>query len=272
MSLSLLIPSAVLIFSIASAAPLSTPALTPDLSPIYSPLTPPDLTTRAACAPGGVFDLSPWTLQLPTGSAGKVDSISPSKLTGCNGWQSNDYFYMDGDALVTKVPGSSTSSGCVTTANSQHCRTELRESSPSKSWNPASKTNSLKVTLAVKKPDDSKYGTVIGQVKVDDDVSKKPLAELFYAQDGAIRIGVSQIPDVSSLKMSDAGHVAVGKKFSYELKYQGCKLSIKIDGGNEKVMSTGSIDCPKSYFKAGNYNQGDSPSEVRFYSIGVQHG
>jgi hypothetical protein len=263
MSLSLIVPSALLLLSVASAAPLTTPVLTPENPLLFS--------TRAACAPGGLFDLSIFTLQLPTGSAGKVDSISSSKLSGCNGWQSKEYFYAEGNALITKVPGSSASSGCFTTPNSKHCRTELRESSP-RSWDPKSSTNSLNVQVAVTKPDDGKYGTVVGQVKIDDDVSKKPLAELFYAQDGTIRIGVSQIPDEPSLKMTEVGHVAVGQKFAYTLKFDKCKLIVKIGSGAEQVMGTGKVGCPKSYFKVGNYNQGDSPSEVRFYKIDVHHG
>jgi hypothetical protein len=177
---------------------------------------------------------------------------------------------MQDGALVTKVPGSTSTSDCVTTANSTHCRTELRESSP-KFWNPNGKTNSLKVQLAVKKPDDGKYGTVIGQVKIDESTSSKPLAELFYAQDGTLRMGVSQVPDVSSLKMTEVGHVTVGTKFDYVLKYEACKLSVKIGSASEQVLSTGNVGCPNSYFKVGNYNQGDSASEVWLYKIGVQH-
>lgn len=271
MSLSLIIPSALLLVTITSAAPLSSPGLTPDVSPILSPDSPLTLSSRGStCAPGGLLDLTNWSLQLPTGSAGNVDSISGSQLSGCNGWQSDKYFYVDGSAVVMKVPGSKSSSGCVTTPNSQHCRTELREQNP-ESWDPKSKTNKLTAQLQVTKPDDSKYGTVIGQVKIDGSISTKPLAELFYAQDGTLRIGVSQIPDVSSLKMTEVGHVPVGDKFSYELKYQECKFSVKIGEGKEQVMSTGEVDCPKSYFKAGNYNQGDSMSEVRFYGVEVKH-
>lgn len=131
--------------------------------------------------------------------------------------------------------------------------------------------NSLKVQLAVVKPDDSKFGIVIGQIKIDADVSKKPLAELFYSNDGTIRFGVSQIPDVSSLKMHEVGNVAVGVEFEYELKYQGGKLSVKIGDDEQRFVSTGKIDSPMSYLKAGNYNQGDSPSEMRFYKIDVRH-
>ncbi|KAH8725529.1 alginate lyase 2 [Phaeosphaeriaceae sp. PMI808] len=259
MTLSHIIPSALFLLAATSAAPLTTPALN------NSPL----IAGRASsCAPGGLFDLSIFTLQLPTGSNGKVDSISSSKLSGCNGWQSKDYFYADDGVLVTKVPSRS---NCVTTTNSKHCRTELRESNPN-SWDPKRSVNSLKVKLAVPKPDDSKYGTVVGQIKIDDSVSKKPLAELFYAKDGTLTIGVSQIFDVSSLKMTEVGHVDVGKAFEYELKYQGGKLSVTIQNGKEQVLGTGNLNSPKSYFKVGNYNQGESPSEVRFYKINVNHG
>jgi hypothetical protein len=153
MSLSLIIPSAFFLFTITSAAPLSTPALTPDLSPMYSPASPQIHSIRASnpsCAPGGLFDLSIFTLQLPTGSSGKVDSISPSTLSGCNGWQNKDYFYAESGALITKVPGSSSSSGCFTTENSKHCRTELRESNSS-SWDPKGSINRLNVQLAVQR-------------------------------------------------------------------------------------------------------------------------
>jgi hypothetical protein len=269
MSLSLIIPTALFLLSITSAVPLTTPALTPDISPFPSPESPPELFTRApdTCAPGGLFDLSIFTLQLPTGNAGNIDSISSTKLSGCDGWRSKDYFYVEDDALVMKVPGS----GCVTTQNSQHCRTELRESAP-RSWDPEAQINSMKVELAVVKADNSKYGTVIGQVKIDGDVSTKPLAEVFYARDGTIRIGVSQVPNVSSLKMSEVGSIAVGTRFVYEMKYQSGRLSIKIGGGREQVLDTGKVRSPKSYFKVGNYNQGDSASEVRFYRIDVRHG
>ena len=122
------------------------------------------------------------------------------------------------------------------------------------------------------KPDGSKFGTVVGQVKVEDSIAKKPVAELFYNRAGTLTIGVSQIPDVSSLKMTEVGQVEVGKTFEYELRYEEGKLSVRIDDGEKQVMSTGRLDRPKSYFKVGNYNQGDDPSEVMFSDIQVKHG
>ena len=232
----------------------------------------PSLYTRGgnpSCAPGGNFNLGSFNLQLPTGRSGKVDQVTSSKLSGCDGWSSPEYFYTSpSGALIMKVPSRS---ACVTTLNSKHCRTELRESSP-KSWDPNKSVNLLKATLSVPKPDGSKFGTVVGQVKVDDSISKKPVAELFYNRAGTLTIGVSQIPDVSSLKMTEVGQVEVGKTFEYELRYEEGKLSVRIDDGEKQVMSTGRLDSPKSYFKVGNYNQGDDPSEVMFSDIQVKHG
>ena len=224
-----------------------------------------------SCAPGGNFNLSKFNLQLPTGENHKPDQISGSDLAGCTGY-TNDVFYTDSSSgtLVMKVCGSSSSCGCVTTKNSKHCRTELREKSPN-SWSPSSPINRLSASLAVVKADDSKHGTVVGQIHVDDSVSKKPVCELFVNQQGEVTMGVEQVPDESSLEYTKVGEVTIGERFSYEIRYEGGKLSVSIDGGERKELGTGGLQGPKSYFKAGNYNQGDSPSEVHFYSIDIRH-
>jgi hypothetical protein len=201
-----------------------------------------------------------------------MDSVAGKKLAGCGGWKDTDHFFSsktDG-SLVMKVCGSSDSCGCVTSPNSKHCRTELREASPI-SWSPKSATNRLSVKLTVPKADDSKYGTVIGQIHVDDKISTKPICELFINKAGELTLGVEQIPDTSSLKMNKVGSVAVGSTFTYEIRYEKSKLSVGINGGEFKTFSTGSIKAPNSYFKVGNYNQGKTPSEVHFFSIDVKH-
>ncbi|KAG4027418.1 hypothetical protein MFRU_030g00540 [Monilinia fructicola] len=226
---------------------------------------------KPTCAPGGNIALSKWTLQLPTGSQGHPDSIAGSKLAGCNGYTQKDYFFTspaDG-AVVMKVPGG-VSTGCVTTANSKHCRTELREASPS-SWSPSAATNKLSATLQVLAADDSAHGTVIGQIHIDDSVSSKPVCELFYNSKGVISMGVEQTREGGDEIVTEVGSVAVGSKFSYVIAYEGGKLSVSINGGTAKVLNTYELKNPKSYFKAGNYNQGNSKSEVHFFAIDVQH-
>ena len=223
-----------------------------------------------SCAPGGNFDLSPWQLQLPIGSAGDPTTISSSSLEGCSGYENYSYFFTEsGDgALVMKVPGSPASSGCVTTANSQHCRTELRESN---SWSPNNAVNRLSVSLAVEVPDNSEYGTVIGQVHIDDSVSTKPVCELYYSTAGELTMGVEQTRSGGDEVMTKIGNVPVGTTFSYEIIYESNVLSVSINGGSAKTLSTYSLDAPLSYFKAGNYNQGSDASDVHFYSISISH-
>jgi hypothetical protein len=67
------------------------------------------------------------------------------------------------------------------------------------------------------------------------------------------------------------GSVPVGQTFSYVITYQKNILSVSINGGAAKTLSTYSLDAPKSYFKVGNYNQGNSASDVHFLAISVAH-
>jgi hypothetical protein len=227
-----------------------------------------------SCAPGGNFDLSKWSLQLPIGSTGSPTTIPSSQLEGCQGYQDpgHHYFFTEsGDgAAVFKVPGSPASTGCVTTPNSQHCRTELRETNPS-SWSPNSGTNQLSVTLLATQVDDSDHGTVIGQVHIDDSISSKPVCELYYNSDGNLTMGVEQTRSGGNEKFTQVGNIPVGQKFSYVLSYQNNVLSISINGGSATVLSTYQLNAPNSYFKVGNYNQGDSPSDIHFFAISTQH-
>ncbi|ETI27026.1 hypothetical protein G647_10125 [Cladophialophora carrionii CBS 160.54] len=232
-----------------------------------------------SCAPGGNFNLKPWMLQLPIGSTGNPTTISSSQLQGCSGYQDNGHHYFfteSGDgALVMKVPGSPASSGCVTTAHSTHCRTELREANPSTggaaSWQPSSSRNRLAVTLAVTVPDNSGHGTVIGQIHIDDSVSVKPVCELYYNKAGNVVMGVEQTTDGGNSIFTSIGNIPVGQTFSYEIRYESNVLSVSLNGGAPRELDTYELNSPPSYFKVGNYNQGDSPSDVHFFSIDVQH-
>lgn len=222
------------------------------------------------CAPGGNFDLSPWRLQLPTGSTGKPTTIFSSQLAGCDGYEDYSTFFTEsGDgALVMKVCGSPSSCGCVTTPNSKHCRTELRENN---SWSPNASTNRLRATLSVPQPDDSQYGTVIGQIHIDDSISSKPVCELYYSTAGDLHMGVEQTRSGGNEVFTKVGNVGIGKQFSYEIRYESGKLSVGINGGSQQGLSTYSLDAPESYFKAGNYNQGSDASDVHYLAIEVEH-
>ncbi|KAG9231359.1 family 7 polysaccharide lyase [Amylocarpus encephaloides] len=233
-----------------------------------------NLTTAAptaSCTSGSALDLSKWKLQLPIGSPGSPTTITSSQL--CSGYQdpAKAYFFTEsGGALVMKVPGSPSDTGCVTTKNSKHCRTELRESNPN-SWDPKAATNKLSATLTVVTADDSKYGTVVGQIHIDDSISSKPVCELYYSKSGKLTMGVEKTRAGGSSVYTEVGNVPVGTKFSYAITYQGGKLGVSINGGAVKGLSQNELDNPNSYFKAGNYNQGNSPSVVKFFEIKTQH-
>jgi hypothetical protein len=173
-----------------------------------------------------------------------------------------------------KVPGD-TSTGCVTTPNSAYCGTEFREVNPSDgspvSWSPNASTNRLNAMLVVSQLDNSSRGTVIGQVHMDDRVLSKPVCELYYNSNGVLSMGMEQTRSGGNEKYTQVDTVPVGTEFTYEIRYEGNVLTVSINGGNAQTLDTYSLDAPASYFKAGNYNQGSSPSNVHFFSLSVEH-
>ncbi|KAF2111870.1 alginate lyase-domain-containing protein [Lophiotrema nucula] len=239
------------------------------LTVLRAVLAPTAYALNAGCSPGGNFDLSHWELQLPIGSPGSPETISSGSLEGCGGWSNSDYFYTGSDgSLVMKVPGD-TSTGCVTTPSSTHCRTELHEINPG-TWDPTSGVNRLAATLAVIAAGGS---TCIGQVHIVESAgSTKPVAELFYADSGDIEMGVEQTRAGGNEIRTTIGNIPLGTRFSYEIRYENGVLQVSLNGGALQTLSTYQLGNPPSYFKAGNYLQGSNPSEVHFYDISVVHG
>ena len=238
-----------LLFAIALLTPIALLALNPNVPP------------------GSNFNMTYWELQLPIGSTGNPTTISSSQLQ--NGYENFSYFFTEsGDgAMVMKDPGVN----CVTTPNSSHCRTELREVNPSNgqatSWDPNAATNRLKATLIVTNAGDE---TVIGQIHIDDSISTKPVCELYYNSSGNINIGVEQTRAGGNQIRTYLGNVPVGTKFSYEIEYYNNQLKVAING-NFTTLSTYELDAPRSYFKAGTYGQHPTASDVHFFALTIQH-
>jgi len=238
-----------IVLALAAVTPLAVKALDPSVPP------------------GTNFNLSYWQLQLPIGSTGNPTTISNSELE--NGYENYSYFFTEsGDgAMVMKDPGVN----CVTTPNSKHCRTELREVDPStgnaSSWSPNAATNRLKATLAVMAAGGE---TVIGQIHIDDSISTKPVCELYYHDNGDIYIGVEQTRSGGDEILTYLGNVPEGTKFSYEIEYYNNLLKVAING-SFTTLNTYSLDAPNSYFKAGTYGQNAEASDVHFFSLTIQH-
>ncbi|KAI1169785.1 family 7 polysaccharide lyase [Nemania sp. FL0916] len=226
-----------------------------------------------SCSPGGNFDLSTWNLQLPTGSAGSVDTIRASDLEGCDGY-SGPNFYTDpsNSAIILIAPGNPSETGCATTSGSEHCRTELREvvasSGANAAWSPAG-TNVLSVSMTVVKADDGSHGTAIGQVFAS--AASKPILEMYYSQAGKIVVGVKPNADGNQI-VTQVGSVPLGTAFKYVLEYSNNALSVTING-NKTALSTYDWGSPAAYFKAGNYNQAktDVTSEVHISALSITH-
>jgi len=211
--------------------------------------------------PGGPISLSNWDLQLPTGSPGKPTTIPSSQLVA--GYTSQ-FFTHNADGSITMVdPGT----GCVTTANSTHCRTELRESSPA-TWQ-GTGTNTLSATLRV----DKDNSPVIGQIHQD--VSVKPLLELYYDfhGQGSIVTGVQKTVNAPGQTFTTiAPDPAVGSTFSYVISYSNNKLTLSWNGGAPQDITSGVVGQVGGYFKAGNYGQATNSGSVTFSAISITHG
>jgi len=230
----------------------------------------------AASSGGDVsgFEWDKWTLQLPISATKGGSPMSASSSEFANGqskpaWK--EYYFMKENALVMKVPEKSK---CATTTNSQHCRTEFREKA---SFDPKAKLNRLHGTL--QGVNLGSKSVCIGQIHIDDKISKKPVAELYYSSGGQLSFGVSKNKDGGQGTAKPLTKVPVGTKFSYTIGYEagaGGKdvLYVVINGKRFPDGTAGfpnEIGGPSSYFKAGNYNQGDTPSEVHFFGVKTEH-
>ncbi|EGX96057.1 Alginate lyase 2 [Cordyceps militaris CM01] len=216
-----------------------------------------------SCAPGGNFDLSHWSLQEPVGDS-SPRQIPSSQLQHCDGYHDAYFFTAADGSMAMKVPSRDQ---CVTTPNSQHCRSELREQSPA-TWDPKAATNRLFAEVQAIRNDGE---VCVGQIHIYDAISHKPVAELYLNAKGELNLGVQQCRTCSQ-KRSPVTKLGSGKeRFTYEIRYEKGKLSVAINGGGFKEFTTYDLDSPKSYFKAGNYNQGTGPTEVHFYQLKVSH-
>jgi hypothetical protein len=239
-------------------------------APTTSAVTPKLSTT---VAPGGNFDLSLWSLQLPIGSSGNPDTISPSQLEGASGFQ-DSYFYTnksDGGMEFWDPENG------VTTPNSSYARSELREmdsSGQQANWFPNGTTNTLSATVKVIKVPDH---VCVGQIHLGSGGSTKPLLELYYYKNGNVVIGIEQTPVGGNQKPYTVANVPLGTKFSYSIGLSNNTISLSINGGTTQTWQMSStFNGYGMYFKAGDYDQSSGSSSsvgatVEFYALNVAH-
>jgi len=232
-----------------------------------------DRALSTSVAPGGNFDLSRWSLQLPIGSQGSPTTIKPAQLKGSSGYSST-YFYTDktDGAMVFMCPKTG-----VTTSGSSHPRTEFRESNTDGSGASWSTSKNNVMTASVRATLISGM-TCIGQIFQANSANSKPLLELFYYKDGTLKVMVNQTPTGGSGVFYTVGNVAVGTKFDYMLSLTGKTIKASING-TTKTLTLPSGYGTTFYFKAGSYDQTatsgsistTASSKVKFYSLKVTH-
>ena len=173
-----------------------------------------------AATPANVLSFAHWTLQLPIGSAGSPTTITSASLVA--GF-TDAYFLYDNSDGTPAVAFFAPDNG-VTTSNSEHPRSELREmqsdgTTPA-NWDPFdAKTHTMKTTLKVT---DARHRLCIGQIHIGTVLrgthaaSTKPLMELYYETNGGLTVGLNGSPTAGQTETS-IGTVAVGTKFSYQI-------------------------------------------------------
>jgi hypothetical protein len=223
------------------------------------------MAAAAVTAPGQNFDLGGYTLQLPTGAQGSVETASGSSLE--SGFTKKPYFYSGSDgAMVMMDPRVG-----YTTSGSQHPRTELRENA---TWTTGG-TNLLDANLAVTKVPGN---TAIAQIFQGTGPSK-PLCELQYSSSGAVKLFLENTNQGGSSTTTTITTVPLGTRFSYQLKLSGKTITVKVNSTTKTFTMDDSFVGEKFYFKAGNYDQTATQGTpqttdgtvVKFYTLKITH-
>lgn len=224
-----------------------------------------------ALPPGGNFNLSVWSLQLPVGEPGSPETISPARLKA--GYTNPSFFWTD------KNDGSMTfwaPEKGVTTPNSKYARSELREMNADGSaanWTLAG-SHTLSAQLRIVSVTKN---VAVGQVKLGTGgTSTKPLAELYYRPNGEIYFGTQNSPDASGQTLHKVGTVPLGTKWTYVINVNGSRINLTINGTRTTYTIPSAFNPYRQYFKAGSYNQSSSESttngaKVKFYALTVAH-
>jgi hypothetical protein len=254
--------------SCSATPPPPPPAPVPPPPPAPTPIPPPPAPTPAppaSLAPGQNFNLAPFTLQLPTGSSGNVNTVSGSALTT---FTDSPYFYTnksDGSMVMADPSQGWTTSGSL------HPRVELRENA---TWQ-TSGTNVLTATVDVVEVPSH---TTIAQIFQGSGPSK-PLCELQVTSKGVVQLLLENTNQGGSSTLPQITTVSLGTKFNYELKLSGTTITVMANNVTTTFPLPASFIGESFYFKAGDYDQSavagtpltSVSTIVQFYALSIKH-
>jgi len=213
---------------------------------------------------GTAIDYSIWVLQLPIGPTNSPTTITSKQLLA--GFK-NEYFYpADDGGRIFMDPETGT-----TTSGSQHCRSEMRESTSSggeAAW-ASSGTNIITVTGKVLKVGGGTSGNVtVGQLFNGTD--SIPLIELEYNTGKAgFQLLYEEAKGGGSTTNLNT-KVALNTQYTFTLSLTKGVATVNINGKDvyTKTPSAG-ILAKKFYFKFGAYDQSASlgPESTTPYTI-----
>lgn len=218
-------------------------------------------TNREAQAPSDVLDLANWYLTLPTGQAGKPDTVEQPALAKLN----NQFFKLtpQRDGVEFSAPGNG-----VTTKNSKFPRSELREMMGDKkaAWSNTVGEHTLDVCEAFTQLPRAKPEVVGAQIHdADDDVLQIRLEGQKL---------MVQYDDGKSEKILDPAY-KLGTPYHLRIAAAGSKVTVQYNG---RQMAELPLKGSGWYWKVGAYVQsnaskGDAGSRgaVTVYSLTVRH-
>ncbi len=202
-------------------------------------------TSSDDCVPAQILDVSPWKLQIPTGSP-TVEVKNPTLES-----YSSTYFQPNGSCSGVRFRAHTSG---TTTSGSEYPRSELREvddDGDKKSWSTTSGMHRMFIDQAVTALPRGKREMGVGQIHNGDN-------DLMIVRVEGNKLLIK--PNGSSAHVLDSNY-ELGERFTIELKASGGTISVYYNGGSSPAFSF-TRKTGTAYFKAGAYVQSNCETEA----------